>query len=321
MRRSLPLAALLLVSLCLAAPANAKTFLPPGNQVWHGVAGGWTVDSFADETGRRPDVFQVFGEWGNVDWTFARAEANGLPFMLHLSTNRGEGTRERITPAQIAAGHGDAFLVRFGERIAERGEPFYLRLFAEMNGPWNAYCAFDANGRARPGHSTASFRQAWRRIALILRGGYRPVIDAKLRAMRMPAVQAGSGDLVKAPVALMWVPHVATALNTAANQPRRYWPGGRYVDWVGTDFYGQNPNWGALERLYNEFRGKPFVFGEWALWGRDDPSFVNGVFRFARTHKRVRMLVYNQGVRSDGPFRLYRYPRARRALRAQLARR
>jgi hypothetical protein len=30
------------------------------------------------------------------------------------------------------------------------------------------------------------------------------------------------------------------------------------------------------------------------------------------------MLVYNQGVREDGPFRLKRYPRARRALRAAL---
>jgi beta-mannanase len=119
----------------------------------------------------------------------------------------------------------------------------------------------------------------------------------------------------------MWVPHNATALNTRANQPRAYWPGKRYVDWVGTDFYGQNPNWGALERIYSQFPGKPFVFGEWAPWGRDDPSFVRRLFAFVRTHRRVRMLVYNQGERADGPFRLKRYPRVRRALRAALARR
>jgi hypothetical protein len=310
--RSLVLACLL--SLVVAAPAAGDVFAPARGVVWHGVAGG-SASSFARETGRRPDVFQLFTVWGSADWALGRAN------MLHLSTSRGPGTREVITPAQIAAGRGDAFLVRFGERIAERGEPLYLRLMAEMNGPWNPYCAFDANGRARPGHSTRDFRRAWRRVALILRGGERARVDAKLRALGMPRVQAGDEDeLARAPVALMWVPHNATALNTAANQPRRYWPGGRYVDWVGTDFYGQNPNWGALERIYDEFGGKPFVFGEWALWGRDDPSFVRRVFAFVRSHKRVRMLVYNQGARAAGPFRLKRYPRARRALRAALSR-
>jgi hypothetical protein len=308
------------LALATAAPARGAAFLPPAGQVWHGVAGGHSVESFARETGRRPDVFQLFGQWGDVDWTFARADASGARMMLHLSTNRGPGTPEVITPARIAAGHGDAFLVRLGRRIAERGRPVYLRLMAEMNGPWNAYCAFDANGRARPGHSTRSFRAAWRRTALVLRGGDRDRVDARLRRLGMPPVQDGAGPLAEAPVALLWVPHVAVALDTPANAPRAYWPGGRYVDWVGTDFYGRAPNWAALERLYAQFPGKPFVFGEWALWGRDDPGFVRRLFAWARGHRRVRMLVYNQGVRRDGPFRLERYPRARRALRAALSR-
>ena len=317
MRRSLLLA--LVVSLLVAVPASADPFAPPRGVLWHGVAGGYSPDSFAREAGREPEVFQLFAEWGNVDWAIARGDASGARLMIHLSTNGGPGTRERVTPAQIAAGRGDAFLVRFGAKIAERGKPFYLRLMAEMNGPWNAYCAFDENGRPRPGHSTRDFRRAWRRIALILRGGERATIDAKLGRLRMPAVTVGEGPLAKAPVALMWVPHNATALNIPANQPRAYWPGARYVDWVGTDFYGQNPNWGALEKIYRDFPGKPFVFGEWALWGRDDPAFVKRLFAFARSHRRVRMLVYNQG-RESGPFRLKRYPRGRRALRAELRR-
>jgi hypothetical protein len=307
------------VALTAAAPARGNAFLPPAGKVWHGVAGG-SADAFARETGRRPDVFQVFTVWGSADWALSRSGPAETPLMLHLSTNRGPGTRERITPAQIASGQGDSFLVRFGEKIAERGEPLHLRLMAEMNGPWNAYCAFDQSGRARPGHSTRDFRRAWRRIALILRGGPRERIDRLLRRLGMRGVTAGEGPLARAPVALMWVPHNATALNIRANQPRAYWPGGRYVDWVGTDFYGQNPNWGALERIYRDFPGKPFVFGEWALWGRDDPGFVKRIFAFARSHRRVRMLVYNQGGRANGPFRLKRYPRARRVLRALLAR-
>jgi beta-mannanase len=193
----------------------------------------------------------------------------------------------------------------------------YLRLFAEMNGPWNAYSAFTAGGRAKPGHSTRAFRRAWRRIAIVVRGGRLQTIDRRLRRLHMRALDA-AGDLPRAPVALMWVPHNSVALSIAANAPSRYWPGARYVDWVGTDFYGQNPDWGALDRLYRQFRRKPFVFGEWALWGSDSPAFVQRLFAWARHHRRTRMLIYNEGARANGPFQLSRYPRATRVLRRLL---
>jgi hypothetical protein len=114
------------------------------------------------------------------------------------------------------------------------------------------------------------------------------------------------------------VPQVAGAPDTASNSPRAYWPGGEYVDWVGTDFYSRFPNWGGLERFYKAFGGKPFAFGEWAVWGRDDPSFVHRLFSWSRSHRRARMLLYNQGKLADGPFRLVHYPRARSALAAEL---
>jgi hypothetical protein len=94
-----------------------------------------------------------------------------------------------------------------------------------------------------------------------------------------------------------------------------YWPGGRYVDWVGTDFYSRFPNFDKLERFYDAFRGKPFVFGEWALWGRDDPGFVRRFFSWMGSHRRMRMHLYNQGALTNGPFRLNRYPRSRAVIR------
>ena len=77
-------------------------------------------------------------------------------------------------------------------------------------------------------------------------------------------------------------------------------------------------NFRGLNAFYSQFRGKPFVFGEWALWGSDDPGFVARLFSWTRSHSLVRMLVYNQGKRSDGPFRLAHYPRAARVLRGLL---
>ena len=88
---------------------------------------------------------------------------------------------------------------------------------------------------------------------------------------------------------------------------------------MGTDFYGKYPNFSGLTSLYNAFPGQPFVFGEWALWGADDPGFVDQLFGWVGAHPRARMLVYNQGVSTDGPFRLSRYPRAAAELRRLLA--
>jgi hypothetical protein len=87
---------------------------------------------------------------------------------------------------------------------------------------------------------------------------------------------------------------------------------------VGTDFYSRFPRFDWLTRFYNSFRGKPFLFGEWALWGADDPGFVRRLFGWVRSHRRTRMVLYNQGNRSDGPFRLFRYPRGKAELRRQL---
>jgi mannan endo-1,4-beta-mannosidase len=300
---------LLLLALAAPASAGADAYLPPRGEVFHGVAGGNVVDAFARQTGRAPSVFQLFVAWGDSGWAFRRAEqARPARLMLHLSTYNGPGTRERITPAQIARGDGDRYLVALNRQIVAHnaeGGPVYLRVMSEMNGHWNPYAAFDRSGRARPGHSTAQFRAAWRRIATIVRGG--------------PAAERLTGEaLERARVALMWVPQVAGAPDTRANAPRAYWPGDAYVDWVGTDFYSRFPNWAGLERFHRQFRGRPFVFGEYAVWGRDDPAFLRRLFAWSRARRDVRMLVYNQGSRTDGPFRLGRHPRSRAALRVLL---
>jgi hypothetical protein len=125
----------------------------------------------------------------------------------------------------------------------------------------------------------------------------------------------------QAVLARLWVPQTEGSPAIAANAPRAYWPGGRYVDWVGTDFYSRFPNFDKLERFYDAFRGKPFVFGEWALWGRDDPGFVRRFFSWMGSHRRVRMHLYNQGALTNGPFRLNRYPRSRAVIRTALGNR
>lgn len=152
-------------------------------------------------------------------------------------------------------------------------------------------------------------------MVLIVRGGSLAAIDGKLRGLGLPPVEGAGGDLPSTPVAFVWVPQTAGAPDVPGNAPRAYWPGSEYVDWVGTDFYSRFPNFRGLDRFYAEFSGKPFVFGEWAMWGRDDAAFVDRFMGWVASHPRVKMLVYNQGSRSEGPFRIWRYPRSASRIR------
>jgi hypothetical protein len=319
MTRFLMLAALVLVS---AAPAAASPYLPPHGKTFAGVAGGYDATSFARETGSHPSVFQFFGGWNQTTgYMFEGAQNARARLMIHLSTVR--GTSEQITPRGIARGAGDDYLLELGQRIADYGGVTYIRLMAEMDGYWNAYCAYTASGHSKgPAYTTKQFRRAWKRTVLVMRGGPVPKLNARLRALNMPPVRTDATELPQPKVAFLWVPQVAGAPDTRANSPRAYWPGSKYVDWVGTDFYSKFPNWSGLQRFYGDrtWRGKPFAFGEWAIWGRDDPAFVHALFAWSRSHRRVRMLVYNQGKLADGPFRLVHYPRSKLALAAELKR-
>ncbi len=314
----------LTLTLCLGwctGQADAEVLLPPGGAVFTGLTGG-SYSTFSSEVDKHPAVDGVFVTWGrSFQSAFGQARANHARLMLHISTAQGYGAPEQITPLGIAQGQGDGYLLSLGEEIARSNQPVYVRLLPEMDQANNAYCAFNADGSSRgASHSTANFRQAWRRTVLILRGGPLAAIDARLHALGLPPVRgAHTSALPQLPVAFLWVPQTAGSPETQANSPNAYYPGDAYVDWVGTDFYSLYPNFSGLQRFYSEHPGKPFAFGEWALWNGDDPSWVSQLFSFIETHRRVRMALYNQGEREGGPFRLTRYPSSRHEIRRLIA--
>jgi hypothetical protein len=322
--RALPALVLLACLLACAAPAGAgaEALLPAGHGVFTGLTGG-SSQAFEGQVGKHPAVDGVFVTWGRTfESAFGQARANHARLMLHISTAQGYGAPEQITPRGIAKGAGDGYLLSLDARIAQSGEPVYIRLLPEMDQANNAYCAFNADGSSRgASHSPASFRQAWRRAVLVLRGGSVAGIDARLHALGLPLLRgaAPTATLPRLPVAFLWVPQTAGTPDTSANSAAAYYPGDAYVDWVGTDFYSLYPNFSGLQRFYSEYPHKPFVFGEWALWNGDDSGWVEQLFSFIGSHPRVRMALYNQGERSNGPFRLSSYPSARRAIHRLIA--
>jgi hypothetical protein len=200
-------------------------------------------------------------------------------------------TGTRLSPADIANGKGDAFLLAINQAVVAWGKPIYLRPLAEMNGAWNAYCAYNRNGSSRgPRYSTREFRKAFARIYLIVHGD--PEASTKLAKLGLPPV---AGELTPAPnVQVIWNPQGFGDPDVRGNSAQAYYPGNQYVDVVGDDLYDirYKAEWPAAAALYKAHPGKPFAFPEWGLWGIDDPSFVRTMAQFVRTHGRTVLISY-----------------------------
>jgi hypothetical protein len=265
-------------------------------------------------------VFNYFISWrarrSAMHWlSFRLSDAQRLGSRTMLSVSS-EGTG--LTPADLARGGGDGFLVALCRLLAEQGQVTYLRPLSEMNNGNNPYSPYDLSGRPRgPAFSTAELKRAWRRLALIVRGGEVAEIDRRLRGLGMPPVRTGAAELPQPQVALLWVPLSFGNPEIPKNHPHRFWPGGAYVDWVGTTWYSPYKRSSAMDALYRgaRWRRKPFVFAEWGVWDHDDPGFVRQFFAFLRSHPRVRMAVYYQSAALRPEFRLSTHPASRAALR------
>jgi hypothetical protein len=304
----------------LPATAVADPYTAPGGKVLWGGQGGYTAGSigaFARQSGKHPAVFNYFIDWrGDFNWLglrLADAERAKSRAMLSVSTEE-----TGISLRDLARGAGDGFLVGLNRLVDEHGEVVYLRPLSEMNNANNPYSPYDHSGRPRgPAFTTAWFKKAWRRIALVVRGGAVATIDAKLRRLRLPPVKTGAEELPRAKIALMWVPLSFGNPEIEKNHPNHFWPGKAYVDWVGTTWYSQYRNSSAFHTFYSNrlWRSKPFAFAEWGIWGADVPGFVGQFFGFLKSHPRVRMAVYYQSASLKPEFALSNHPASRAALR------
>jgi hypothetical protein len=323
-RRSL----LLTVVACLLAPsaAAASPYTPPAGKVFHSGIGGYgpgAAQAFGEQSGKRPAVYQYFVSWKSAerDLNFMErllgyAGAAGSRTMFHVSTKD-----TSLTPAAIARGAGDGFLLGMNRMLAEHGRPTYLRLLSEMNNGGNPYAAYDLNGRSRGrAYSTRAFKRAWRRAVVVIRGGDVARLNSRLVRMGMPPVRVDSAALPQPKVAFLWVPLSYGNPEIARNHPRHWWPGSRYVDWVGTTWYSPYLAVSAMDRFYRHrlWRNKPFAFGEYGVWGAESPRFLKLFFRFVRTHRRVQLISYYQSAMLKPEFRLSSHPVSRSVLRRKL---
>lgn len=318
------LAALAASALAHATPAGAGLLEPRGKKVWFGISDtGDMADfgQFSELMDKHPALIQSFRTWGSdfpesiQRWQTARARP-----VLHITTADNNDGHEVITPRGIAQGGGDEYLIRLNRLFHEKEMRAYIRPLGEPNRCLNVYAAYDCNGAPRDAaHKPRWYKLAFRRIYVIVHGGGKAKeINRRLAEAGLPPLNAELGGLPKAPVAVIWSPLPSGSPTVPHNRPRFFWPGARWVDWSGTDFYASYPEWKSLTGLYNRYPNKPFAITEWGVEAGDDPAFVSKLFAWVRKHPRCKMLVYYQDFGSTSNYRIQNYPSSINVLRDRL---
>jgi hypothetical protein len=296
-----------------AAPSPERGTAADGRATLHpvllGLLGG--RERFDGLTGQHTRVGHVIAGFGQGPVTNILAAMGEVP-MLGIQSGGS------LTSHDIAQGRGDTWLAEVNQAVAAHGGIVYIRPFPEMNGHWNAYCAFNQDGSSRgASNSTAAFRKAFARVYLIVHGGPAGALNAKLRRLGLPP--ARTGELATNPrsrVRVVWNPQGYGSPDVGGNSAAAYYPGDAYVDVVANDLYNINHSaaWEANDQLYAAHPNKPYAIAEWANWGFDDPAFVARMAAFVKDHRRVELVAYYNG-RPSSPWDIARQPRSRAAYR------
>lgn len=268
-------------------------------------------------TGQRTESGLVF-----LGWDQGRSWGSSYGFFLdrlgarpHIALHP-EGRGRLLTPSAIALGKGDPHLIGLAQAIAESGKPAIVRPLAEMNNSKNPYCAFTpGGGRRGAAYSTRWYRKAFQRIFILLHGGTAEQLTGRLRALGMPGVRTDLPASRAPRMTVVWNPLAVGVPNVPGNHFRDYFPGARYLDAYGNNYYdtGSGFAFHRTEELYRAYPREPFMFPEWGL-SVDDPGYVQAFARFVRGHRRVRFISFFNGP-AGGPYDIGTKPRSRVAYR------
>jgi hypothetical protein len=255
---------------------------------------------------------------GMISWRLFRARH---------STRHAGGTQ-----ASIARGDVDRYILGRAAEARRYAKPLFLRLNWEMNGDWMPFSRLDSEGRARRGNGYAHFRNAWRRTVILFRGGTRKEINAKLRRLRLPGLRARIAKVAPTPnVAWVWTP--ASKAPWPQENVHRYYPGDTYVDWVGVDWYGTSGEGAHGKRaagvrgpneIYDRYSGpqsrgrKPFLIGEWGVFGQDRPEWVADMFDWIEARSEVKAALYFNVRASDQNSQLQDFPASAQVYRERI---
>jgi hypothetical protein len=247
-------------------PAAYATTLPPSPASYLGVYAARSpsvyqpVADFAKAAGRQPNLVGYYSGW---------AEPFATSFAERIRSH-GAVTIVQIDPtyaviADIAAGHYDRYLRSYADSVRDFGHPVVIGFGHEMNAPWYSW-----GYRHVP---PPKFVAAWQHIVTLFR---RQGADNVTWLWTINADRSDTGPIAS------------------------WWPGGRYVTWVGIDGYYYRPSdtfngvFGHTIDQVRAFTGKPVLLSETAV-GPDagQPVKIGNLFHGMRQYKTLGLVWFD----------------------------
>ncbi|MGH3186307.1 MAG: glycoside hydrolase family 26 protein [Streptosporangiaceae bacterium] len=212
------------------------------------------LEAFASRTGARLRLAMYYSSW-NEPFQTAFASAAGRLRIMPLVRMQPAG----VSLAEIADGSQDDYLVSYADAVRQYGHPVVLSFGPEMNGDWYSWGYRNA--------SPSDFIAAWRHIVDVFR------------------TQRADN------VTWLWTVESVAAGDAAVESPDAWWPGRKYVAWVGMDGYYSAPG-----ETFSTLFG-PTVTDLRALTG--DPILVAATGATSQAGKVAKIADLFAGVRAD----------------------
>jgi mannan endo-1,4-beta-mannosidase len=224
------------------------------------------ITTFTQAAGQPPNLVGYYSGWAEK---FATSFAeNAYRHSAHLFV--------QIDPtfasvSGIASGAYDGYLRSYADSVRDFRHPVVIGFGHEMNAPWYSW-GF--------GHVTApTFIAAWRHIVTLFRG---QGADNVTWLWTINADRRGTGPI------------------------EQWWPGGKYVTWVGIDGYYYRPHdtfatvFGTTIHQVQQFTRKPVLLSETAV-GPATNQFakIADLFKGMRNYKTLGLVWFDK-VQHDG---------------------
>jgi len=228
--------------------AASGTPTPASGRLFGVYTDPWHLSDWSAQVGVRPNLvakFEPFSRRRRIDPFLREVERDGITHVMvtwepwkPVPAALGAVAQAKRQPgfanADIAAGSQDAYIARFAQSLATFRGTVYLRYAHEMNGFWYPWSA-----------APRAYVRAWRRVVGIVR-------------------REGARN-----VRFVWStnPNLYETVPVWLRNMRRYWPGARYVDAVGSTMinFGREKNYSVgrfaprLATLHRVFRKPVFL--------------------------------------------------------------
>ena len=214
------------------------------------------IDRYARLVGRKPVIVSYYKQWDFAPFVERELKLVWRRGALPVVTWEPLSYHGRRYPLRaIARGRYDRYLRRSARAAVAWGRPIFVRFAHEMNGDWYPW------GRGVDGNTARRYKMAWRRVVRVFR-------------------RNGARN-----VRWVWTPNV----NHGGGLPfKRFYPGDRWVDWVGLDGF----NWGhggrslsfrkIFGRSYRVLRRishHPIMIAETGAYGRGKARWITQAMR------------------------------------------